>query len=253
MSSDQSTTIPAVHTDTEQTVKRRKELTDAFQAAGLQLRHDSKLCQRYIDGLEIKPHGNVTEWTVSAIVRRMSELKYLYKYCYMKQRLDEEHDYLRANPDKYQENLENIKNADHPVETIFDRVEKTILDELGGYPPTWPWLHPRPTFAPVHAPSATSQTTPAPTETTPAPIETTQATSETTPAPIETTQATSETTPATSETTPAPTETTPATSETTPATSETTPATTETTPATTETTLATTETTPATSETTPLL
>ena len=94
--------------------KRKEQLTFELQKVGLHLREDSKLCQRFID-------GSIKDKSIPWIVHRMCQVKYLYDYCHMKDRLREfkhTHGYI-----------------------YFEEMEDIILQEIGGYPNVFPWIH----------------------------------------------------------------------------------------------------------------
>lgn len=95
--------------------ERRKELINALKNAGLELRKDSKYCQKYIE----QDEGEIEE-----IVRRMAEMKYLYEFLDFQKKLDK----VRA---EYDEILEAGYFPDFPV---FGEAEREILEETGGYP-----------------------------------------------------------------------------------------------------------------------
>jgi len=116
-------------------ITRGRELVLALNAAGLKLRYDSILCKRFIE-------GTVTNHTIPEIVKRMAEMRYLFQHCNMKQRLNDEHERLRLIPKEYITNLEKWTKSDPNEMTnpVFQKLEKQILEEIGGYPTTWPWL-----------------------------------------------------------------------------------------------------------------
>ena len=93
--------------------KRKYELTNELQKHGLELRNDSKLCQGFID-------GSIKDKKIKWIVNRMCQVKYLYDYCNMDNRLQE------------------FKNK--YCYFSFYETEKIILTEINGYPTTFPWL-----------------------------------------------------------------------------------------------------------------
>jgi len=54
--------------------ERQQQMNNALQEAGLELRSDSKLCQKYIDGESVN---------LADVVKRMCQMRYLYDYCNM--------------------------------------------------------------------------------------------------------------------------------------------------------------------------
>lgn len=102
---------------------KKKRLCTALNEHGLELRDDSKLCHGYID-------GTIKGWTVSEIVQRMCQMKYLYDYCNMdacyEKAVDEQRDELAAGY--------------FPDCSPFEQAELIALENCGGYPKTWPWL-----------------------------------------------------------------------------------------------------------------
>jgi hypothetical protein len=56
------------------TEKRKTRLIKALNIMGLELRSDSNLCKKYIDG-DVKD--------LQGVVKRMCQMKYLYDYCHM--------------------------------------------------------------------------------------------------------------------------------------------------------------------------
>ena len=106
--------------DIENTRKdnRQTELTEQLHLAGLELRSDSALCQQYISG--------ISEHSLEYIVRRMSEMKYLFEYCHM----DECRDIA------YEEHCDELKAGYFPDCSVFDRAEEIALQKYsnGLYP-----------------------------------------------------------------------------------------------------------------------
>lgn len=105
---------------------RRQKLIQALQEKGLELRRDSKLCEKYI---------NRGGEDIDFVVERMCQMKYLFEYNY---------DVFQKNMDKahrqYEEELEAGYIPDWPV---FDEAESMTLREIGGYPDIddYPWLN----------------------------------------------------------------------------------------------------------------
>ena len=103
--------------------KRETELTEQLRLAGLELRTDSALCQQYIQGL--------SEHSLDYIVRRMSEMKYLFEYCHM----DDCRDIA------YKEHCDELEAGYIPDWSVFDRSEEIALEKYsnGRYPIVFPW------------------------------------------------------------------------------------------------------------------
>jgi hypothetical protein len=101
--------------------RREEALVKALKEASLELREDSYLCSQYIAGRLEK------DWTVSKIVRRMGEMKYLH----------EEMDYK-----KFLQMGRKEKDADSDDESrVSEWAERlALLTLLGGaYPEVFPW------------------------------------------------------------------------------------------------------------------
>lgn len=94
-------------------IERRAVLTDALELAGLNLRDDSSLCREYIC---------TGKYDINYVVRRMSEMKYLFDYCHIKSIMNK------------------IKNQEYGyVDDLFDKAEKQILSRIKRYPIKFPW------------------------------------------------------------------------------------------------------------------
>jgi hypothetical protein len=104
---------------------RKAELISALAECGLELRDDSKLCKKYIDGTISR------EYTLESVVKRMCEMKYLYDYC------DMDGAYEIAHKEYYE-----VLNAGYfPDVDILTEAEHIALRKNGGrYPARWPWL-----------------------------------------------------------------------------------------------------------------
>ena len=102
---------------------RHTELTEQLRLVGLELRSDSALCQQYIQGF--------SEHSLEYIVRRMSDMKYLFEYCHM----DECRDIA------YEEHTEELEAGYFPDCSVFDRAEEIALQKYsnGMYPLVFPW------------------------------------------------------------------------------------------------------------------
>lgn len=98
---------------------RRKQLKDLLKEAGLKLRSDSKLCDKYIE-YDI---GDPDE-----IVSRMCEMRYLFDYCDMRKCLDKVE----------QEHADTLNNGYFPDCSVFDEAEEMALNNKE-YPDVFPW------------------------------------------------------------------------------------------------------------------
>ena len=110
--------------EAESTVElRTRELTKLLKSRGLELRTDSALCSKYIEG--------TTELNPEYIVQRMCEMKYLYDYCNMK-RIKKQVYYKSINSNKYKADLES---------SVSVEAEKIALEKYSGgkYPDKFPW------------------------------------------------------------------------------------------------------------------
>lgn len=98
---------------------RKTKLIEAFQDNGLELRDDSELCQKYIQ------YGCVR---LDYVIKRMSEMKYLFNYCHMRK-------ILNKTKSKYRDEY-------YEYEEIFDEAENKALEHYsdGEYPDIWPWI-----------------------------------------------------------------------------------------------------------------
>ena len=103
--------------------KRRYKLLEALNKAGLDLRNDSVLCQQYMNG--------TSDYSLDYIVRRMSQMKFLFDYCHM----DECRDIA------YEEHTDELQNGYFPDCSVFDRAEDIALSKYsnGRYPDNFPW------------------------------------------------------------------------------------------------------------------
>jgi len=102
---------------------RRNQLVESLNAAGLELRADSKLCQLYIEGKT----DNLDQ-----IVRRMCEMHYLYEYCHM----DE------CREEAYNQMQEERKEFGYCDWLVQDKAEKIALGKYAPrakYPVVFPW------------------------------------------------------------------------------------------------------------------
>jgi len=70
------------------------------------------------------------EWSISDIVRRMSEMKYLFEYCDIRS-------VMKTIEEEYIETLEAGYFPDTPV---FNMAEYVVMTKIGQYPDKWPWL-----------------------------------------------------------------------------------------------------------------
>lgn len=100
---------------------RRNRLCSALERYGLELRPDSKLCVMYIA-------SGVGE--IEFICKRMCQMKYLFEYCNMRERLN----------DTEKEQLETLEAGYLPDLSVFGEAEYNVLREIGSYPTTYPWM-----------------------------------------------------------------------------------------------------------------
>lgn len=95
---------------------RKAVLTYALMQAGLTYRDDSRLCEKYV-------YQN--EGDVQAIVARMSQMKYLFEYQNIREKMNEIYRGGFKTTGPY---------------TLLQEAEKQILEKIGGYPEKFPWL-----------------------------------------------------------------------------------------------------------------
>lgn len=102
---------------------RKNELVYKLKSRGLELRTDSALCTKYIEG--------TTDLNIDFIVERMCQMKYLYEYCNMK----------KIKSDVYNEYLENIATGIKSESNVTSRAEKLALNTYSNsyYPKIYPW------------------------------------------------------------------------------------------------------------------
>ena len=103
--------------------KKKEELIVALNNAGLVLRNDSVLCEKYIE--------NDTEYTLDEVVERMCQMKYLYEYCHM----DE------CKNIAYKNQKEELRQGYYPDCTVAEQAEYIALKKYsnGKYPNVYPW------------------------------------------------------------------------------------------------------------------
>lgn len=99
-------------------ILRKKELENKLKSRGLEIRTDSALCTKYIEG--------TTDLNVDFIVERMCQMKYLFEYCNMKE--------IKANI--YKQYLTEITRGIKSESNVTSRAEKVALDTYsnGVYP-----------------------------------------------------------------------------------------------------------------------
>jgi hypothetical protein len=118
--------------------ERQQQVITALQDAGLELRSDSKLCQKYIDGEPVN---------LADVVKRMCQMRYLYDYCnmnecrniaYNKYKKSQYNEYDRY--DRYDDDGDNDYD-ERPQYTVSDMAEKIALQKYsnGKYPEIFPW------------------------------------------------------------------------------------------------------------------
>ena len=99
--------------------KRAKMLADSLAKRGLELRNDSKLCNKYIQGQ--------SDFSIEYIVQRMCQMKYLHEYMDFK---------------KFEKMAQDDYDYDDDYDISFiDFVESYALKTLPGgkYPLVFPW------------------------------------------------------------------------------------------------------------------
>jgi len=117
--------------------ERQQQVINALQEAGLELRSDSKLCQKYIDGEPVN---------LADVVKRMCQMRYLYDYCnmnecrniaYNKYKKSQNNEYYRYNDDQCNDD----DYDERPQYTVSDMAEKIALQKYsnGKYPDKFPW------------------------------------------------------------------------------------------------------------------
>lgn len=107
--------------------KRKRKLKKALEGYDLELRLDSKLCRKYIN-------GTIKDKTVDEIAERMCQMKYLYDYCHM------DSCYEKAVKDQ-----KKIWKAgyipDVPLIMEAEDIALRKYGKKGKYPKRWPWLN----------------------------------------------------------------------------------------------------------------
>ena len=103
--------------------KRKTKLIKALNVMGLELRSDSNLCKKYIDG-DVKD--------LQGVVKRMCQMKYLYDYCHM----DE------CREIAYEQQCDELNAGYFPDCSVSDQAEGIALRKYsnGKYPDNWPWI-----------------------------------------------------------------------------------------------------------------
>jgi hypothetical protein len=102
---------------------RKKSLVKALEKAGVAFREDSALSAKYINGCR--------DLTIAFIVKRMSQMKYLYDYCHM----------AECRQQAYQEQQEEYEAGYFPDVPLMDAAERIALQlySNGHYPDVFPW------------------------------------------------------------------------------------------------------------------
>ena len=98
---------------------RYNNLKNALELAGLELRQDSKLCEKYI---------NNGDGEIEFIVQRMCQMKFLFEYCDMRNVLKKVE----------QEHVEILEEGYFPDCSVFVEAEDRVL-ETNNYPDIFPW------------------------------------------------------------------------------------------------------------------
>ena len=115
--------------------ERQQQMNNALQEAGLELRSDSKLCQKYIDGEPVN---------LADVVKRMCQMRYLYDYCNMNEcRNIAYNKYKKSQYNEYNRYDDDGNNDydERPQYTVSDMAEKIALQKYsnGKYPDKFPW------------------------------------------------------------------------------------------------------------------
>ncbi len=105
------------------TNKRRDSLIKALNEAGLELRSDSQLCKKYINGDK--------DNSLDEVVLRMCQMKYLYDYCHME----------KCKDIAYEEYKDDYRYGYYPDGSVHDRAESIALKKYSNsrYPDVFPW------------------------------------------------------------------------------------------------------------------
>lgn len=105
--------------------KRAELLRRDFEKLGLEMRTDSKLCNKFIESGFLSAYNSTLK-----IATRMAEMHYLYKYTNYSSILEEK------------VNLYNIKIKNGKVPYIKPQVESEYIALNGkDYPDKWPWMN----------------------------------------------------------------------------------------------------------------
>jgi hypothetical protein len=116
--------------------ERKQQVNNALQEAGLELRSDSKLCQKYIDGEPIN---------LDDVVKRMCQMRYLYEHCNMNECRNIAYNKYKKSQyneyDRYDDDQCNNDYDEKPQYTVSDMAEKIALQKYsnGKYPDIFPW------------------------------------------------------------------------------------------------------------------
>ena len=104
-------------------IKRKNKLISRLNKAGLNFRNDSELCKKYINGSK--------EFSLDYIIERMSQMKYLYEYCYMD----------KCKEIAHASYCDEINAGYFPDCSVFDHAEYIALTKYsnGKYPDEFPW------------------------------------------------------------------------------------------------------------------
>lgn len=104
--------------------KRKNKLINELNKYKLQLRNDSVLCQKYIDG--------VSDYDLDEFVLKMCEMKYLYEYCHMGE----------CRNIAYEHYISEKEAGYYPDMSVSEHAEMIALEKYsnGKYPDTFPWL-----------------------------------------------------------------------------------------------------------------
>lgn len=109
-------------------INREIELKEGLRKVGLPLRDDSSFCANYI---------NTGHPDIDIVVDRMCEVHYLYNYCDMYNEIGK----IIKKRNKNKDHGDKYDRYDRwERSSPFDEAEENILERIGGYPETFPWI-----------------------------------------------------------------------------------------------------------------
>jgi hypothetical protein len=112
----------------EPKVDRKQELIQAMNKVGLKVRHDSRLCQKYIN------YKLDNTWTLDKVVNMCCEMEWLFNYTNYKQLLDEK---------LYDSKHQHQHQPKEEWRVYFENCDKEVRNEVFenyGKPNKWPWI-----------------------------------------------------------------------------------------------------------------